>query len=44
MSKKKTEAGSANNHHPELLKELWEAAVNLRGSVEPADYSGFEAR
>src|SRR5213593_3040236 len=24
-----------------LLKELWEAAVNLRGSVEPADYKRY---
>lgn len=24
-----------------LLKELWEAAVNLRGSIEPADYKRY---
>src|SRR5579871_6474405 len=25
----------------ELLKELWEAAVRLRGSIEPADYKRY---
>jgi hypothetical protein len=25
----------------DLLKELWEAAVNLRGSIEPADYKRY---
>jgi type I restriction-modification system DNA methylase subunit len=25
----------------ELLKELWEAAVTLRGSIEPADYKRY---
>lgn len=25
----------------ELLKELWQAAVNLRGSIEPADYKRY---
>jgi type I restriction enzyme M protein len=24
-----------------LIKELWQAAVNLRGSVEPADYKRY---
>ena len=24
-----------------LTKELWQAAVNLRGSVEPADYKRY---
>ena len=27
--------------HAELLKQLWEAAVNLRGSIEPADYKRY---
>ena len=30
-------AASNNGSIPELLKELW-PAVNLRGSIEPADY------
>jgi type I restriction enzyme M protein len=25
----------------ELVKELWQAAVNLRGSIEPADYKRY---
>ena len=24
-----------------LTKELWQAAVNLRGSIEPADYKRY---
>jgi type I restriction enzyme M protein len=24
-----------------LVKELWQAAVNLRGSIEPADYKRY---
>ncbi len=27
--------------HAELLRQLWEAAVNLRGSIEPADYKRY---
>ena len=27
--------------HAKLLKELWEAAVGLRGSIEPADYKRY---
>ncbi len=26
---------------PALTKELWQAAVNLRGSIEPADYKRY---
>ena len=26
---------------PTLTKELWQAAVNLRGSIEPADYKRY---
>jgi len=26
---------------PQLVKELWQAAVNLRGSIEPADYKRY---
>ena len=36
-------AGSValTNGHGDLLKELWEAAVRLRGSIEPADYKRY---
>jgi hypothetical protein len=42
--KKKTEYKTSNNNGciPELLKELWQA-VNLRGSIEPADYKRYVA-
>ncbi len=30
-----------NNGIADLLKRLWEAAVNLRGSIEPADYKRY---
>lgn len=41
--KKKAEYKTSNNNGsiPELLKELWQAAVNLRGSIEPADYKRY---
>jgi type I restriction enzyme M protein len=32
---------AATNGHADLLKELWEAAVRLRGSIEPADYKRY---
>lgn len=40
---KKAEYKTSNNNGsiPELLKELWQAAVNLRGSIEPADYKRY---
>jgi len=37
---KKTEAAKKNGIS-DLLKELWQAAVNLRGSIEPADYKRY---
>ncbi len=40
---KKT-AGDSNtdgNGHQRILKELWEAAVALRGSIEPGDYKRY---
>ena len=42
-SKKKPEyqATPANGGISSLIKELWQAAVNLRGSVEPADYKRY---
>src|SRR6476660_1602329 len=38
-----TFAPSANgsNGIQSLTKELWQAAVNLRGSIEPADYKRY---
>lgn len=36
-----TNRGSANSGVMALVKELWQAAVNLRGSVEPADYKRY---
>ncbi len=40
---KKSEYKTSNNNRsiPELMKELWQAAVNLRGSIEPADYKRY---
>jgi type I restriction enzyme M protein len=32
---------TTGNGHSDLLKELWEAAVRLRGSIEPADYKRY---
>lgn len=29
------------SNHSELLTELWEAAVNLRGQIEPSDYKKY---
>ena len=29
------------NGHAEFLKQLWQAAVELRGSIEPADYKRY---
>jgi type I restriction enzyme M protein len=37
--KKKQTADRAD--HAELLRQLWEAAVHLRGSIEPADYKRY---
>jgi type I restriction enzyme M protein len=30
-----------NNHHADLLRELFQAAVQLRGSIEPSDYKKY---
>lgn len=43
LKRKKTEAttnGSSNNI-VDLTRELWQAAVKLRGSIEPADYKRY---
>ena len=34
-------APSYGNGHAEFLKQLWQAAVELRGSIEPADYKRY---
>jgi type I restriction-modification system DNA methylase subunit len=45
--RKKAEHESSNGNGTnggglaELTKELWQAAVNLRGSIEPADYKRY---
>lgn len=47
MPKKSTKAGgsaapeSSSDGQPRILAELWEAAVALRGSIEPADYKRY---
>lgn len=40
-SKKKPEYQANGGGISALIKELWQAAVNLRGSVEPADYKRY---
>ena len=40
-SKKKPEYQTNGGGISALIKELWQAAVNLRGSVEPADYKRY---
>lgn len=32
---------NGNNNIMDVIKELWQAAVNLRGSIEPADYKRY---
>lgn len=39
--KKKHEAATNGNGIVDLTKELWQAAVTLRGSIEPADYKRY---
>jgi type I restriction enzyme M protein len=36
-----TETAKGNGSIVDLTKELWEAAVQLRGSIEPADYKRY---
>ena len=31
----------SENNQAQLKTELWQAAVNLRGSIEPADYKRY---
>ena len=40
--KQKTyKTSSQNGNITDVLKELWQAAVNLRGSIEPSDYKRY---
>jgi type I restriction-modification system DNA methylase subunit len=44
MAKKKTTSESSTtpaNHRSELIKELWQAAVTLYGSIEPSNYKRY---
>lgn len=38
---KDTNQNPENGGIAELMKELWQAAVNLRGAIEPADYKRY---
>jgi type I restriction enzyme M protein len=40
-TKRRKKSQPAGNSHAELIRQLWEAAVNLRGSIEPADYKRY---
>ena len=40
MTKKSVDNGD-ENRIMDVIKELWEAAVNLRGSIEPSDYKRY---
>ncbi len=35
------DVATGNGGMAELMRELWDAAVNLRGSIEPADYKRY---
>ena len=41
MPKRKKIQPPKTNGISDLIKELWQAAVNLRGSIEPADYKRY---
>jgi len=41
MAKAKGKSNSASNGYSNLMRELWESAVRLRGSIEPADYKRY---
>jgi type I restriction enzyme M protein len=38
---KTANSGAGNGSITNLTKELWQAAVTLRGSIEPADYKRY---
>src|SRR5215212_6426673 len=35
------QATPTNGNITDVLKQLWQAAVNLRGAIEPADYKRY---
>ncbi|MFP4180832.1 MAG: type I restriction-modification system subunit M N-terminal domain-containing protein, partial [Spirochaetaceae bacterium] len=41
MAKKQKAKEQNNNGISDFIKELWQAAVNMRGSIEPADYKRY---
>lgn len=41
VKKAEYKTSTNNGSIPDLMKELWQAAVNLRGSIEPADYKRY---
>jgi type I restriction-modification system DNA methylase subunit len=41
VSKQATPSPDGQGSVMGLVKELWQAAVNLRGSIEPADYKRY---
>jgi len=41
MAKKAKKTEKKTNGISDFIKELWQAAVNLRGSIEPADYKRY---
>ncbi|MGD9588731.1 MAG: N-6 DNA methylase [Pyrinomonadaceae bacterium] len=41
MAKKKIRHRTVRNGAKDVLKELWEAATTLRGTIEPADYKRY---
>jgi len=41
MAKRKKKQTHKTNGISDLINELWQAAVNLRGSIEPADYKRY---
>jgi len=38
---RRRKSGPTGNGHSDLIRQLWEAAVNLRGAIEPADYKRY---
>ena len=41
MAKKQKAKEQKSNGISDFIKELWQAAVNMRGSIEPADYKRY---
>src|SRR5881409_4495831 len=40
-AKKRAKTKAQRNGHADLIRQLWEAAVRLRGSIEPADHKRY---